>query len=112
MNMPEDQSIPPIVAEAPTAVVHTIEAVPPTAVTGAETAVELPHAAIHETLKGLTAATEALTLAANRIADTATHVPEAVVEPIAEATESIPDVVSPPPDRFVRRNGRKVKVKV
>lgn len=110
VTIPSVESIPP-------AVVHTVTEVPALAQSGGQTALELPHAAIHETLKGLTTATEALTLAANRIADSASKGVETVAPIIEEplegsevkAAEISPEVVSPPTSRFIRRNGRKVK---
>jgi len=105
------------VAEAPQAVVHTVESVPETTVHVAQQAPELPHAAIHTTLQGLQSATEALTSAANRLADlaeksvsTAQGVVETPLEESAATAEEIaPDIVEPPTPRYVRRNGRRVK---
>lgn len=106
----------PTPAEIPPAVVHTVTEVPALAKSGADSALDLPRDAIHETLKGLTAATEALTLAANRLADTASkggdEIKDVIEEPITsseeKASEVSPEVVSPPKERYIRRNGRKV----
>lgn len=95
------------------AVVHVATEIPSLAVGGASEAVEMPHAAIHETLKGLTTATEALTMAANRIADTAQKGAEVVTpvieEPIQASSEEIVPEITTPAKRVIRRNGRKVK---
>lgn len=110
-------TVPQVVESTPPAIVHVATEVPSLAHSGGETALELPHAAIHETLKGLTTATEALTLAANKLADTATKSVE-TVQPVIEeplqgasvkAEEISPEIVPPVKERFVRRNGRKVK---
>jgi hypothetical protein len=105
------------VAETPVAVVHTAETVPGTTVHVAKDAAEIPHAAIHTTLSGLTTATEALTSAANRLADLAEKstatTQEVATEPIQggqeTAEEIAPEIVAPPPERRIRRNGRKVR---
>jgi len=78
---------------------------------------EIPHAAIHTTLTGLTSATEALTNAANRLADLAEKsvattqeiVETPVTEGLTTAEEVAPDIVEPPTPRYIRRNGRRVK---
>lgn len=109
--MPDD------VVDAPVAVVHAAEQVPETTVHVAQQAPELPHVAIHQTLAGLQSATEALTIAANRLADlaekTATPAKEVVETPLEQASETTeeiaPDIVEPPKERYVRRNGRRVK---
>jgi hypothetical protein len=110
----DNPAVPPVIAEAPATVVHTMQAVPATSDQVAEHPTQLPHEAINRTLEGLTSATQALTEAANRLGQTAAPV---VTEPI-EATQNAPEIVAdvqpsiepPPPEtRYVRRNGRKVK---
>lgn len=115
----EDNGTNPVatVAETPPAVAHVVETVPGTTVHVAEQAAEIPHAAIHTTLTGLTTATEALTSAANRLADLAEKstatTQEVATEPIQggqeTAQEIAPEIVAPPPERRIRRNGRKVR---
>jgi len=107
----DNPPIPPVVTEAPATVVHTVQAVPPDTTRVVEDTAALPHAAINETLMGMTAAANALTEAANKMIDAGKTV---VVEPTQAATETatevVPDITPPPPEtRYVRRNGRKVK---
>lgn len=100
----ENVSIPPVVTETPPAVVHTT-------VETAKDAAEIPHAAINETLQGLTTATHALTEAANKLIEASKPVVTEPVEGASQLTQDIaPDIELPPPEnRYIRRNGRKVK---
>lgn len=107
----ENPTVPPVVEAAPATVVHTVQAVPTDSSRVVEDTAALPHAAINETLQGLTAATHALVEAANKLGETAKPV---VVEPSVDATQTaqevVPEITPPPPEsRYVRRNGRKVK---
>lgn len=107
----DNPTVPPVVEAAPATVVHTVQAVPPDTTRVVEDTAALPHAAINETLQGLTAATHALVEAANKLGEKSKEV---VVEPTQAATETsaeiVPEITPPPPEnRYVRRNGRKVK---
>lgn len=96
--------IPPVEQVAPPPVVHTIQTVPETPTQIAE----VPHAAINDTLEGLTKATHALTEATTKLIEASTPV---VTEPVeATVADVAPDITPPPPEtRYIRRNGRKVK---
>ena len=110
-------TIPQAVEATPPAIVHVATELPQLARSGGETAVELPHAAINETLNGLKLATDALALAATKLADSAGKTVETITPAIeqpmgvasSQSADIAPDVVPPKPDRFIRRNGRKVK---
>lgn len=109
----ETESVPRAVESVPPAVVHVATEVPALAHTGADTVAAVPVEVLHDTIRGLTAATEALTTAANRLADTTTKgteiVTPALEAPLEKAQDIAPEVEPPKPDRFIRRNGRKVK---
>lgn len=101
----------------PERVLEATEAAPKTVVEVGHDSAHIPVSAIHQTLEGLTRATEGLTAASNRLAElaekTANQASDVVEEPITEAENTAenvaPDIVEPPKERYIRRNGRRVK---
>jgi len=113
MSEDEGISVPQAVESVPPAVVHVATELPSLTKEGATSVAAVPGVAIEDSIKGLHSAVQALTIAANRLADKAAWVPptieHAIEEPIQSAESLSPEVVTPPKDRFIRRNGRKVK---
>lgn len=115
----EDRGDNPIatVAETPAAVVHAAEGAPETTVHVAHQATEIPHAALNESISLLNSSIATLNSGINDLREDLRKSKE-TVEPVATepveashevAQEVAPEIVEPPKERYVRRNGRRVK---
>jgi hypothetical protein len=104
--MPENMPDVPIV----TPVVKTAEETPTIAIHTAQDAAEIPPAALGEAFHTLASAINRLSDVTERTLEASKEV---VTEPITDSTEQAediaPDVVPPKPDKYVRRNGRRVR---
>lgn len=105
------------VTETPAAVVHAVEAAPETTVHVAHQATEVPHAALNESIALLNTSIASLNTGINDLREDLRKTKEAV-EPVATepveaagstAEEIAPEIVEPPKERYIRRNGRRVK---
>lgn len=115
----EDKGDNPVAAveETPAAVVHATEGIPETTVHVTRQAAEIPPAGLDEFKAFMEARLTNIETGINDVKEDLRQVKEgtqkAATEPVEEATETAediaPEIIEPPKERYVRRNGRRVR---
>lgn len=104
-ELPEVPDVPIV-----TPVAKTTEDTPTIAIHTAQDAAEIPPALLAESFRTLASSIDRLSMVTEKALEASKTV---ITEPIADSAEQAediaPEVVAPKPDRFVRRNGRRVK---